>query len=705
MTKRISRKLDRNELIIETGKMAKQADAAVTVQLGGTVVLVTCVCSKEVREGRDFLPLTVEYREKTYAAGKIPGGFFKREGRPSEKETLTARLIDRPIRPLFPKGMVNDVQVISLVLSSDGENDSDILALNGASAALSMSNIPFEGPIACVRVGLIDGKFVLNPTFQELENSDLDFVIAGRSGKTIMIEAEGKELSETKIEEAIEFAQKHIDTIVDLQNELTKECGNKKREDIVIRTAREDLQSKVKNDSINRLNEINKMSLKEEREEALDVLSKKLLEKYAPEDGSIEEWEVKIAIQKVEKEVVRTHILKNAKRIDGRPHKEVRAIDCQVGVLPRTHGSGLFTRGQTQALCVTTLGTSSDEQRVDALEGESHKSFMLHYNFPSFSVGEVGPFRGPGRREIGHGALAEKALKPIIPTKEEFPYTVRIVSDILESNGSSSMASVCAGSLSLMDAGVPTNKQVAGIAIGLVSESDKYVLLTDIAGLEDHYGDMDFKVAGTKIGITALQLDLKIKGLDKKVLTEALLMAKEARMQILEKMDAVIGKPKESVSDYAPKIVNFKVKTDKIKDIIGPGGRIIKKIISETGVTIDIEDDGSVQVASTDGAAMEKAIEIIKGLTAEAEPGKIYKGKITRIMNFGAFCEILPGKEGLIHVSELADKFVKDVSSEVEIGQEVTVKVIEIDHQGRINLSRKQAVEKEGEKDTDTGKN
>ncbi|NQU95541.1 MAG: polyribonucleotide nucleotidyltransferase [Candidatus Omnitrophica bacterium] len=699
MTERVSTKLGREDLIIETGKIAKQADAAVTVQLGGTVVLTTCVCSKEAREGIDFLPLTVEYREKTSAAGKIPGGFFKREGRPSEKEILTARLIDRPIRPLFPKGMVNGIQVVNLVLSSDSENDSDVLAVNGASVALSMSNIPFDGPIGCVRVGLIDGKFILNPTFKEVEESDLDMVVVGRSDKVVMMEAESKELSEEKINEAMEFAQGHIVTIIDLQKNLIKKCGQKKREDVMIRKPSEELCKKIEGLALNKLNEINKLSSKDEREEALNILTNELLEKLVSEENPTESWEVKSALQKLEKQVIRKYILENKKRIDKRGLDEVRKIECEVGILPRTHGSGLFTRGQTQALCTTTLGTSADEQRIDALEGETQKAFMLHYNFPGFSVGEISPFRGPGRREIGHGALAEKALKPVIPSGEKFPYTVRVVSDILESNGSSSMASVCAGSLSLMDAGVPTKAPVAGIAIGLIAEGDKHILLTDIAGVEDHYGDMDFKVAGTTSGITAIQMDLKIGGLKKDVVENALVMAKKARLEILEKMDKAIAKPKEELSDYAPRIVNLKVNPAKIKDVIGPGGRTIKKIISDFGVTIDVEDDGSVQVASNDDEATRKALEVIKGLTADVEAGQIYKGKVTRIMNFGAFCEILPGKEGLVHVSEIANRFVKDVTDELNIGDEVTVKVIEIDQQGRINLSIKQLLEDQGEED------
>ena len=705
MIESFSRKLDREILAVETGRVARQADGAVTVRLGGTVVLVTCVCAKQAKEGGGFLPLFVEYREKTYAAGKIPGGFFKREGRPSEKEILTARLIDRPIRPLFPKDMANEIQVVALVLSSDGNNDSDILAVNGASMALSISDIPFDGPIACVRVGLIDGKFILNPTFSEVEKSALDLVVTCRDGKTIMMEATANELSEEKTEEAIKFAQKYIDEIISLQKEMIKKCGRKKREDITIRTPDKKVLDTVASIATEKLKDINTRKTKEERQKAREELLQELTEKIAGEDESVEESDVKEALERTERQVVRNHMLGSETRIDGRKHGEVRSIDCSTGILPRTHGSGLFTRGETQALCVATLGTSADEQMIDALEGETQKSFMLHYNFPPFSVGEVGFMRGPGRREIGHGVLAEKALKPVMPPSEKFPYTVRIVSDILESNGSSSMASVCAGSLALMDAGIPTTRPVAGIAIGLITGEGKHVLLTDIAGSEDHYGDMDFKVAGTEKGITAIQVDLKIKGLDEAVLKEAFARAKKTRLELLKKMNAVIAAPKEEISSYAPRITNLKVNPDKLKDIIGPGGRMIKKIIRDTGVTIDIEDDGTVQVASSDSEASKKALDIIKGLIAEAEVGKIYPGKITRLMNFGAFCEILPGKEGLIHVSQIANRFVKDVASELKIGDEVTVKVIEVDQQGRVNLSIKQALaDTEGETDENKDK-
>jgi len=691
MQQSVSAILGRENLSIETGKMARQADGAVTIQLGGTMVLVTCVASRDSRKGTDFLPLTVEYQEKTYAAGKIPGGFFKREGRPSEKEILTARLIDRPIRPLFPSGMVNDIQVAALVLSSDGENDSDVLALNGASTALMISNIPFNGPIGCVRVGLIDGKLVLNPTFNELESSELDLIVVGTGDKVMMMEAESKEISEEKIEEAIEFAGPHIKAIVKMQEELAKKISRPKRKDIKVVGGKKELYEEIKSLAAEKLKTINTLADREKRRSEHEALTGELIEKFTKKENPEEETDIKFVIEKVEKEVVRKYIAEGEKRVDKRALDEIRPIRCETGLLPRAHGSGLFTRGETQALCATTLGTSDDEQRIDALEGESHKAFMLHYNFPAFSVGEVRPFRGPGRREIGHGALAEKSLKHVMPSGEKFPYTVRIVSDILESNGSSSMASVCAGSMSLMNAGVPVKEAVAGIAMGLVDDYGKKILLTDIAGVEDHYGDMDFKVAGTAKGITAVQVDLKIKGIDMELIKKAFKQARNARLKILETMNKAISGPQGEISDYAPKIINIKINPAKIKDVVGPGGRIIKKIIKDTGATINIEDDGTVQIASTDNDAAKKALDIIKGLTAEAEIGKIYKGKITRLMGFGAFCEIFPGKEGLIRVSELANKFVKDVASEVNVGDEVTVKVIEVDPQGRINLSKKQA--------------
>ena len=690
MVQKFETKLGQSELVIETGRMAKQADGACTVQLGGTVVLVTAVCSKKPREDIDFFPLTCEYQEKTYAAGKIPGGFFKREGRPSEKEILTARLMDRPIRPLFPEGFINEVQLVAIVVSSDGENDSDVLAMVGASTALSISDIPFSGPIAAVRVGRIDGKFVINPTFQELNSSDLDLVVTGSRDAIIMVESGSNEISEDDLAAAIKFGHESLQPILDLQEKMIKACGKKKRE-VTFYKIDEKLIAEVKKFSAAKLNDINILGTKEQREEAMDNLSRELMEKLATEDSGYSEKDVKNALSVVEEEAVRKFIIEKKKRVDGRRFDEIRQITCEVGVLPRTHGSGLFTRGQTQSLSVTTLGTSADEQMIDALEGETQKSFMLHYNFPPFSVGETRPMRGPGRREIGHGALAERALKAVMPNKENFPYTVRVVSEILESNGSSSMATVCASSLSLMDAGVPITKPVSGIAIGLIMDGKEPIILTDIGGVEDHYGDMDFKVAGTKDGITALQMDLKVQGIDMSVIKKALEIGKRSRLFILDKMAEAISGPKGVISQFAPHIVSFKISQSKIGEVIGPGGKNIKKIIQDTGVTIDIDDDGVVQIASQDGAAIEKAVNIVKGMVEEPEVGKIYSGKVKRIMNFGAFCEIMPGKEGLIHVSELANKFVKNVEDVVKVGDEVTVKVIEIDEQGRVNLSKKQA--------------
>ncbi|MDD5136319.1 MAG: polyribonucleotide nucleotidyltransferase [Candidatus Omnitrophica bacterium] len=690
MAKKFEAKLGENTITIETGRMAKQADGAVAIQLGGTVVLSTAVCSKQARQDIDFFPLTCEYQEKTYAAGKIPGGFFKREGRPSEKEILTARLTDRPIRPLFPKGFINEVQLVSMVLSSDGENDSDVLAMVGASTALTISDIPFNGPIGAVRVGRIDGKFVINPTFQQLATSDLDMVVAGTRSAVIMIESGSNELGEDVIFDAVKFAHREMQPLIDIQEKMAKECGSKKR-DIELHIISDELIKKVKELSEAKLAEINKLNTKEQREDAMDALAGELKEKLATEESGYSEKDVKNALNEVEEENVRKFIVEKKKRVDGRNFDEIRQITCEVGVLPRTHGSGLFTRGQTQSLSVTTLGTSADEQTIDALEGETQKSFMLHYNFPPFSVGEARPIRGPGRREIGHGALAERALKAVMPNKDKFPYTVRVVSDILESNGSSSMATVCASSLSLMDAGVPITKPVSGIAIGLIKEKDHFIILTDIGGVEDHYGDMDFKVAGTKDGITAVQMDLKVEGINEDILREALAVGKKSRLFILDKMAQAIAGPKGAISAYAPQIVSFKINQSKIGEVIGPGGKNIKKIIQDYGVTVDISDDGTVQVASHDQAAIEQAVNVIKGITEEPEIGRIYKGKVKRIMAFGAFCEILPGKEGLVHVSELANKFVKTVEDVVKIGDEIMVKVIEVDDQGRVNLSKRQA--------------
>jgi polyribonucleotide nucleotidyltransferase len=678
------------ELIIETGAVARQANGSVTVQYGGTVVLVTACMSKEIREGQGFFPLTVEYQEKTYAAGRIPGGFFKREGRPSENEILTARLIDRPIRPLFPKGLLNEVQIIALVLSSDGENDPDILAVIGASAALAISDIPFNGPLACCRVGLQEGGFVLNPTYAQLEHSDLDVVVVGNAQGIIMLEAKCREVSEKTFLEAVTFGFGHIEKIIHFQEDFCRAHG-KPKQDVQYKITSPELKRRLEELAKEKLAHIYSLSKKEEREEEADLLAKELETSLTPEGYQVED--VRVALEEVEKEQVRKKILKENIRIDARGFKDIRPITCAVSVLPRTHGSCIFTRGQTQSLAVTTLGTGEDEQLIEALEGEKYKSFMLHYSFPPFSVGETAPVRGPGRREIDHGVLAERALLAVIPPKEKFPYTIRVVSEILESNGSSSMATVCASTLSLMDAGVPIKDVVAGVALGLVKEGSKAVVLTDITGLEDHYGDMDLKVAGTKQGITAVQLDLKIDGISLELMDLCMKQAQEARGFILAKMTSVLNTPREKLSSYAPRIETLKINTEKIGAVIGPGGKIIKHIIATTGASIDIQDDGTVLVASTDPMKSNEAIAMIKAITEDVEVGRIYNAKVKKVTNFGAFCEIAPGKEGLVHVSELAEGFVKNVEAVVKLGDEIKVKVVGIDEQGRINLSKKRAEE------------
>ncbi|MBI4436845.1 MAG: polyribonucleotide nucleotidyltransferase [Candidatus Omnitrophica bacterium] len=681
----------REDLILEVGKVAKQADGAVTVQYGGTVVLVTCCVAKASKEEVDFFPLTVEYQEKTYAAGKIPGGFFKREGRPSEKEILTSRLLDRPIRPLFPEGFTHEVQVMGMVLSHDGSHDPDVLAMIGASAALTVSNIPFLGPVGSLRIGRLGDQFVINPTYAEEDESTLDLVLSATRDGVMMVEAGANQVSEQLMLEALEFGASQAQALIALQEEMMRKVGKEKMT-FVPREIDPTLGEKVRGLAQSEVERLTQLGQKEEQEEGIKALVDSLVEKLVTEDGGVTEAHVRETLSLIEKEAIRNLVLSKKRRVDGRGYLDIRPISCEIGVLPRTHGSGLFTRGQTQSLAVTTLGTTADEQLIDALEGETFKNFMLHYNFPPFSVGEVRPVRGPGRREIGHGALAERALRPVMPSKEEFPYTVRVVSDILESNGSSSMASVCAGTLSLMDAGVPVKAPVAGIAMGLVRKGNQTAVLTDLCGLEDHFGDMDFKVAGTREGITALQLDVKIVGgLTLDIFRTALEQARQARLIVVDKITQVIAAPKPNLSEFAPRIVTLKINPDKIREVVGPGGKMIRKIIQDTGVTIDIEDDGTVQIASNDSAASAKAVEIIKRLTEEVEVGKIYTGKVKRLMNFGAFCEVLPGKEGLVHISELADRYVEKVEDVVKIGDEVQVKVVEIDQQGRINLSMKQA--------------
>jgi polyribonucleotide nucleotidyltransferase len=691
MSSRVSTQLGSSTLSLETGSWARQADGAVVVQEGGTVVLVTAVCSSTPSTNVDMVPLTCDYREKTYAAGRIPGGFFKREGRPTEKEILTSRLIDRPIRPLFPKGFLHELQVMAAVLSSDGEYDPDVLAVLGASCALRLSSIPFPDALGVVRVGLVNNRFVINPTYRELSQSSIDLVIAGTRHGIMTIEAGLKEVPEQQLVEAIAFGYQQLKTTLAIQEELAARAGKPKDESLQIRKPSPDLIEQVRTLTVPELARINEPRKKLARYEAIAKLSASVVERLTVE-GSVTPEDVAMAFEAVDREEARRTLLDRKTRMDGRAYAELREITCQVGVLPRTHGSGLFTRGETQSLSVTTLGTSEDEQLIEALEGESYKRFMLHYNFPPFSVGEVRPLRGTGRREIGHGALAERALESMIPSKDEFPYTIRVVSDILESNGSSSMATVCAGTLSLMDAGVPVKTAVSGVAMGLVKEGDRAAILTDISGLEDHVGDLDFKIAGTRLGTTALQVDVKLPhGLDVELVSKVVTQAHPARMTVLDLMAAAIDRPRPQLSIYAPRITTLKINPEKIRDVIGPGGRTIRKIIEETGATIDIEDDGSVSVASNDAQKSQKALDIIRTLTEDVEVGKTYNAKVKRIMNFGAFCEILPGKEGLVHISELADKYVNKVEDVVKVGDEFRVKVIEIDEQGRINLSRKRA--------------
>ena len=676
------------KLTIEIGRMAKQANGSALIRYADTMVLVTATASKDVRNDIDFFPLSVEYQEKTYAAGKIPGGFFKREGRPSEKEILSARLIDRPLRPLFPDNYRNDTQIAAFVISSDQENDADVLGTLGASVALSISNIPFNGPIAAVRVGRIGGQFVINPTFTQLDESDLELVIAGTEDSILMVEGEAHEISEQEMIEALEFGQAYIKELINLQKEIISEISPVKME-VVAPDFPGDLPEKLENLGRNPIKDALQLTEKVSRHQKLDQIRDEIIEKLGEE---YEEFQSKIKeyLHNIEKEEVRQMIVQENRRLDGRGMDDIREITCEVGVLPRAHGSALFTRGQTQSLGATTLGTKIDEQLVETLEGESSKSYMLHYNFPPFSVGEVRPFRGPGRREIGHGNLAERSLKPILPSEDSFPYTIRIVSDILESNGSSSMATVCSGSLSLMDAGVPTKCHVAGIAMGLIKENSQIKILTDILGDEDHLGDMDFKVAGTKDGITAFQMDIKISGIDFEIMKQALDKARTARLKILELMDATIGQPRADISPYAPRILTLMVPTDKIGEVIGPSGKNIRAIIEETGVKIDIDDSGLTVIASPDVNMAQLAKEKIESIIAVPEIGKEYHATIKRIMNFGAFAEFMPGKEGLIHISELDLKRVNNVTDVVKIGDKIDVVLKEIDREGRYNLSRKQ---------------
>lgn len=675
---------------ISTGKMAKQASGAVVVRSGDTMVLVTAVAQKEAKEGQDFFPLTVNYTEKAYAGGKIPGGFFKREARPSDAETLTSRLIDRPIRPLFPESFLNDTQIIATVVSADRDNDPAILSMLGASAALMVSDIPFFGPIAGVKIGRVDGKLICNPTAEEIEKSDMEIVVAASRDAVIMVEGEAKFVSEADMLEAVFFAKDAILPLIEAQEELQKKAGVAKRE-VVAPVVDEVLLGRVRELAYDRIGEAVKIKTKQERHNQIELIKSETLEALKEEfEGKAKQ--IKAFLGDFEYERVRADVLDTGIRIDGRDTVTIRPVTTEAGLLPRAHGSALFTRGETQALVAATLGTSSDEQRIDSLYGESRKRFLLHYNFPPFSVGETSFRLGPGRREIGHGMLAERALSAVLPKHDEFPYTIRIVSETLESNGSSSMASVCGGCMSLMDAGVPITAPVAGIAMGLIKEGDKVAILSDILGDEDHLGDMDFKVAGTAAGVTALQMDIKIGGVTKEIMEKALNQARDGRLHILGKMAETLSSAREEMSPFAPRITTIYVKTDKIRDVIGTGGKNIRNITETTGVTVDIDDTGRINIASTSKEACDLAIQMIRGLTDEAEEGRLYMGTVKKIMDFGAFVEIMPGTDGLVHISELDTKRVKTVTEVLNEGDKVLVKCIGVDKNGKIKLSRKEAL-------------
>lgn len=674
----------------ETGRVAKQANGAVLVRYGDTVVLVTATASAEPREGIDFFPLTVDYEERLYAVGRIPGGFIKREGRPTEKAILAARLTDRPCRPLFPKGFRNAVHIVTTVLSVDQDNPPEILSICGASAALSISDIPFAGPIAAVLVGWVDGKPVVNPNQEQMEKSRLHLVVASSEDAVMMVEAGAHELTPEEILEAIMTGHAANQEIIGLQKQMVQELGREKM-NVEVFVPDEQIAAEVREYSREPINQVLRITEKKERETALDAARKQVEEHFAelyPEN----ERDVRAAFDELLKETMRSMILNESVRPDGRKPKEIRPISCEVSVLPRTHGSGLFTRGQTQVMTVCTLGAPGDVQRLDGLGLEETKRYMHHYNFPPYSVGEAGFMRGPGRREIGHGALAERALLPMIPSKEDFPYTIRLVSEVLESNGSTSMGSVCGSTLALMDAGVPIAKPVAGVAMGLIKEGDKVVILSDIQGMEDFLGDMDFKVAGTRDGITALQMDIKIKGLSREILSEALMQAREGYLYILDKMMQVISEPRPELSPYAPRIIIMHIDPDKIRDVIGPGGKMINKIVEETDTEIDIEPDGTIYIAAVNPENGAKAKQMIESLTMTVEVGQVYTGRVTRVEKYGAFVEILPGKDGLVHISRLAHGRVERTEDVVSVGDEITVKVIGIDEKGRIDLSRRAAI-------------
>lgn len=696
MVHKVEAEIGGKRISLETGWMAKQADGAVVGRCEDTVVLSTAVGSKKAKVGIDFLPLTVDYQEKTYAVGRIPGSFFRREGRPTEKETLTSRLIDRPLRPLFPKGYYNETQIISYVLSADLSSTTDLLGITASSAALYISQIPFDNPIGAVRIGYINGQFVINPGYNELETSELNLVVAGTRDAVMMVEGAANMVPEDIILEGISLAHKEIQKLIDIQIELKRLTGRDKIQ-VPAPALNMELLSSVETLCLSRVLDALIIPNKTERQITLDLILNEVLVQLNPDgvEGDMSR-DIRIAFHNIEKREMRNMILFKGKRADGRGTTDIRQITCEVGILPRTHGSALFTRGETQSLAVVTLGTADDEQFVEALEGESKKAFMLHYNFPPFSVGEARPLRGPGRREIGHGALAEKAIKPIIPVKEEFPYTLRIVSDILESNGSSSMATVCGSTLALMDAGVPIKAPVAGIAMGLIKEGENVVIISDILGLEDHLGDMDFKVTGSATGITAIQMDSKIAGITHEIMRKALEQARTGRLHILDRMLEAIAVPRTSLSAHAPRIYTMKIKPSRVGEIIGPGGKVIKGIIEKTGVKININDEGIINIASLDEESANKAMSIIDKILEEVEVGKIYLGKVRKIVDFGAFVEVLPGTDGLVHISQLADFRVKEVSDVVKEGDEILVKVIEVDKQGKIRLSRKDALTEKG---------
>ena len=691
------------KLTVEIGQLAKQANGAVLVRYGDSVVLSTATASKEPKNV-DFFPLTVNYEEKLYAVGKIPGGFIKREGRPSEKAILASRLIDRPIRPMFPDGFRNDVQCISMVMSVEQDCSSEMAAMLGSSLALTVSDIPFGGPIAGVVVGRIDGQFVINPTVEQMEQSDIDLTVAGNKDAINMVEAGAKEVPEETMLEAIMFGHEEIKKLISFQEKIAAEIGKEKME-VKLYQVDVELETEVKSLCLTELNKAVQVQEKHAREDAITEVKNSVLAHYgeqAADDDKLKN--VKEILSKLVKEEVRRLITEEKVRPDGRNPDEIRPLSSEVGMLPRTHGSGLFTRGQTQALSICTLGALGDVQILDGLGTEESKRFMHHYNFPHFSVGETGPLRGPGRREIGHGALGERALFPIIPDEKDFPYTIRLVAEVLESNGSTSQASICAGTLAMMDAGVPLKAPVAGIAMGLIKSGDYYTILTDIQGMEDHLGDMDFKVAGTSKGVTALQMDIKIDGLSREILEEALQQAKKGRMQILESMLATINQPRQRLSEFAPKILTMNIKPDKIRDVIGPSGKQINKIIEETGVKIDIEQDGTVFISSTNEEMNEKAQHIIEDIVREVVVGQLYLGKIKRIEKFGAFVEIFQGKDGLVHISELAEERVGKVEDVVKLGDEMLVKVMEVDRQGRVNLSRKAVIKEQRQQEESTQK-